>query len=705
MYYDGQTAFCMSITIQSSVTDISKIGKALANKLKKLGIATVADLLTHYPFRYDDFTAKTAIAALQPGMKTRVEGTLEFIQNKRTPRRRMMVTEGLLRDETGQLKLVWFNQPYIGRSLKTGDKLSVAGLAQADFAGVAMNAPEYEKAGRGVLSRTAGLLPVYHTTANLTQKQLRTVIHSVLGAAAQLPEMVPDDVLRRHGFPAKAEAVRTIHAPADQPALERARRRLQFEELFLAQVRAQARKQFHQRQPASPVPFDEAGTKALVERLTFQLTNAQKKAAWDIIRDMQKNVPMARLLEGDVGSGKTVTAALAMYNAARAGRQSALMVPTEILAAQHFESLTQLFAAEHITVGLCTRTQQVIQHAPVNGHTRETVKKKEMLQLIKQRDVAIVVGTHALVQENVTFRDLALAIIDEQHRFGVEQRRLLREKSGNSATVPHLLSMTATPIPRTLAQAVYGDLDISIIDELPAGRKPVKTYVVAEHKRRDAYQFIRAEIKRGRQAFVVCPLISASDKLGVKSVEEEYKKLNEEIFPDLKIEYLHGRLKSADKDAVMQRFLKNDTQILVSTSVIEVGVDVPNATLMIIEGAERFGLSQLHQFRGRVGRSDMQSYCLLFADAPSEQSQDRLHAFARTTDGFRLAEEDLKLRGPGEVYGTAQKGFPEFKIARFDDYALLALAKEAAGAVVAAGLGQHPELAAWVRGEGEWVVG
>lgn len=692
----------MSFALQTPISEVSKIGKALVTKLKKLGIETVQDLLEHYPFRYDDYTQTAAIAALVPGMNVRVTGTLEFIQNKRTPRRRMMITEGLLRDETGQLKLVWFNQPYIGRSLKTGEQLSVAGQVQADFAGVAMSSPEYEKAGQGALARTAGLLPVYHTTATLTQKQLRTVIHSVLAAAAQLPEIIPPEILKQHGFPLKGEAVRNVHAPADPHALERARRRLQFEELFVVQVRAQARKKAQQAQAAPVVPFDEAGTKAFVARLPFTLTAAQKKAAWEILRDMQRAVPMARLLEGDVGSGKTVTAALAMYNAARAGKQSALMVPTEILATQHFASLCTLFKGEaEMPIALLTRTHFQRWQGGVN----EVVSKKELVAAINAGAVAIVVGTHALVQEKVSFRDLALAIIDEQHRFGVEQRRILREKSGDVETVPHLLSMTATPIPRTLAQAVYGDLDISIINELPTGRKPIKTYTVEEHKRRDAYIFIEKEIKAGRQAFVVCPLISPSDKLGVKSVEEEYKKLNEEIFPDLKIEYLHGRLKSDEKEAIMQRFLANETQMLVSTSVIEVGVDVPNATLMIIEGADRFGLAQLHQFRGRVGRSDLQSYCLLFTDAQGDQARERLETFAQTTDGFRLAEEDLKLRGPGEVYGMAQKGFPEFKIATFDDQVLLQIAKAAAVAIVTEGLERYPDLTEWVGKEGEWVVG
>ncbi|MFA6551301.1 MAG: ATP-dependent DNA helicase RecG, partial [Patescibacteria group bacterium] len=521
---------------------------------------------------------------------------------------------------------------------------------------------------------------------------------------------------------------------------------------------------------------------------------------WEILQDLEKNQPMARLLEGDVGSGKTVTAALAMLNVALNKKQSALLVPTEILAAQHYETLIKLFKGVDINIGLFTRSQQkifsVIASLPAGrqgvtspiGTTKQSrgsidkqrdcfapshknatglaMTKKEMTAEIKDGKIDIIVGTHALLQEDIEFRDLALAIIDEQHRFGVAQRQTLRHKSGAENIMPHLLSMTATPIPRSLAQVIYGDLDLSIINELPKGRKKIATFLVPEFKRAGAYDFIKKEIASGRQAFVVCPLISPSDKLGVKSVEEEYKKLNEHIFPELKIGCLHGKLKPAEKEKIMSAFAsssapsdfeifdgkkvskneeasadkQNRIDILVSTSVIEVGVDVPNASVMMIEGAERFGLAQLHQFRGRVGRSAHQSYCLLFTrtlendghkltyenlsrmpnenktvvaskkvwgftDSLNEQTRARLAIFTKNSDGFKLAEADLKQRGPGEVYGAAQAGFPEFKIATLNDLQLIKETKEAAEQIVIGGIDKYPKLLERVKQEKEYIAG
>ena len=418
---------------------------------------------------------------------------------------------------------------------------------------------------------------------------------------------------------------------------------------------------------------------------------------------MESNKSMSRLLEGDVGSGKTVTVVLAMLNVALNKKQSALLVPTEILASQHYETLIKLFKDVDIKIGLFTRSSR-----RANSEELIVNSKKDMISAIKEGKIDIITGTHAMIQEDVKFKNLALAIIDEQHRFGVDQRKALRKKSGNSKTVPHLLAMTATPIPRSLAQVVYGDLDLSIINQMPLGRKKIKTYVVPENKRLGGYDFIKKQIKEGRQAFVVCPLISPSDKLGVKSVEEEYQKLNEIIFnPEvsgLKIAYLHGRMKAKEKDEIMQKFLNNEIKILVTTSVVEVGVDVPNATIMMIEGAERFGLAQLHQFRGRVGRSEFQSHCLLFP-TDEMQARERLATFSKNNDGFKLAEEDLKMRGPGEVYGTAQKGFPEFKIADLNDYVLIKETKESAEKIIQEGIDKYPELITEITKDNEWIVG
>ncbi|PIR93080.1 DNA helicase RecG [Candidatus Falkowbacteria bacterium CG10_big_fil_rev_8_21_14_0_10_43_10] len=697
------------LTLATPVEQINKIGKATAKKLQRLEIKTVQDLLQYYPFRYEDYSQTVKISELRPGTKVNVRGVLEIIQNRRTPRQRMMITEAIVGDETGQLKVVWFNQPFIGRTLKVGDQISLAGEIKADLAGVQMVAPEYERLSGCLPVHTAGLVPIYSVTANLSNKQLRFLIKSVIGLVNEFHDFLPGEIQKKYNLIDLPKALRNIHFPQNAALLEKAKRRLKFDELFLVQLTSQIKKSEARSQEAEKIKFFEKETKEFVKNLPFELTNAQKKAAWEILQDIGQDKPMSRLLEGDVGSGKTVTVALAMLNAALNKKQSVLLVPTEILASQHFETLCKLFKDIKMSIGLFTRSNK-----KVNSGQLTVNSKKEMISAIKDGQINIIVGTHTILQEDVEFKDLALAIIDEQHRFGVEQRKALRQKSGDKKTVPHLLAMTATPIPRSLAQAIYGDLDLSIINEMPKGRKPIQTFVVPEHKRYDGYSFIKKQIEEGRQAFVICPLISPSDKLGVKSVEEEYKKLNEIVFKDLKIAYLHGRMparsgsasggKTPGKEEIMQKFLNNEIKILVSTSVVEVGVDVPNATIMMIEGAERFGLAQLHQFRGRVGRSEFQSYCLLFP-TDEKQAAARLNTFAKNHDGFKLAEEDLKMRGPGEVYGTAQKGFPEFKIADLNDHVLIKEVREAAERIVNEGAEKYPELLERIKKDDEWVVG
>jgi len=726
------------LTLNTPVEKINKIGKVTAGKLKKLDIKIAQDLIEHYPFRYDDYSQICKISELRDGERASVQGTIQFIQNKRSPRKRMMITEGLISDGSDQLRVVWFNQPFIGRNLHTGDKVSLAGLAQVELYGMQMTSPEYEKIYGFGATHTQGLVPVYHTTANLTNKQLRFLIKSVISVASKIQDWLQDDIKKKYNLLDLGQAYYNIHFPKDQKNLDESRKRLGFDELFFVQLNAQVQKSEVGSQRSEKIRFFEKKTKDFVNSLPFTLTKAQKKAGWEILQDIQRDKPMARLLEGDVGSGKTVTAALAMLNAALNKKQSALLVPTEILANQHFETLCQLFKGTEVKIGLFTRTQRKInkkannisspllsrgggqgvvlltnQTTPVPSLSKEgneikkaiTLSKKEILELIKKGEVDIIIGTHAMIQENVEFKNLALAIIDEQHRFGVEQRKALRNKSGDRKTIPHLLSMTATPIPRSLALVVYGDLDLSIINEMPKGRQKIDTFLVPEQKRQDAYNFIKKQVADGRQVFVICPLISPSDKLGIKSVEEEYKKLDEHTFPDLKIAYLHGRMSAKEKDEIMQKFLANQIKVLVSTSVVEVGVDVPNATIMMIEGAERFGLAQLHQFRGRVGRSTHKSYCLLFTENLNANSRKRLQTLTKTNDGFKLAEADLKMRGPGEVFGTAQKGFPEFKIANLCDHELIKQTKEAAQEVVAGGIEKYPKILEKVKKGYEWLVG
>jgi len=677
------------LVLNTEITKINRVGITTAKRLNKLGIETARDLLFYWPFRYNDFTKLTPIDKLQPGMKANVVGRIELIQNKRSPRKRMYITEALVSDNSDSIKVIWFNQPFIARNLRVGDKVSLAGKAEDDFSGMMMTSPIYEKIISGQTIHTQGLVANYHLTTNISQKQIRFLIKQIIGLAKKIDDWLPIEIKQNLKLLALGEAITKIHFPKNQADINQARQRLAFNELFLIQLQSQLIKQELKSSRAQAVPFLEKGTKKFVNNLPFKLTNAQRKAAWEILQDISKNKPMARLLEGGVGSGKTVVAVIAMLNIAldpESSGQSVLMVPTEILALQHFESISKLMKATNVRIGLLTRSERKLNKE--TGSRKKAVEgknisKKKLVETIKEGKVDIIIGTHALIQEDIRFNNLALAIIDEQHRFGVEQRKALIKKSifsenkkEQNSFAPHLLSMTATPIPRSLALALYGDLDISIINEMPAGRKIVLTKVVSESKRQEAYNFIRKQVNNGRQVFVICPLIDFSDKLGVKSVKEEFKKLNEQIFSELNIAFLHGRMKTKEKERIMQDFLDNKIKILVSTSVVEVGIDVPNATIMMIEGADRFGLAQLHQFRGRVGRGEHQSYCFLFTDSELDKTLKRLKALVDCHDGFILAKMDLKFRGPGEVYGTAQKGFPELKIASLFDYKLM---KEAQG--------------------------
>ncbi|MCU0679362.1 MAG: ATP-dependent DNA helicase RecG [Planctomycetes bacterium] len=690
------------ITLDTDVSQISRVGKTTANRLKMLGIATVRDLLLFFPFRYEDFRAQKKITDLQPGDETNITGSIEIIQNRRSPRKRMYITEALINDGTDTIKVIWFNQPFIAKSLKIGDRVSLAGKIEGETGSLLMLSPQYEKIGAGISLHTQGLVPMYHLTANITQKQVRFLIGQTINLANSIKDWLPTEMVKRQKLMPLATAIKKIHFPKNFKEIEQARQRLAFNELFLLQLQSVLSKLDRQASLAEPIQFKEKLTKDFVDLLPFSLTDAQKKTAWQIIQDIGKKQPMSRLLEGDVGSGKTIVALLAMLNTAANGKQSVLMVPTEILAKQHYDNFCKLLDKKY-SLCLLTHSQFSIFNPEYSGQfsNKEKINKKIVLNSIAAGEIKIIIGTHSLIQEDVNFKNLCLAIIDEQHRFGVEQRKTLIEKSCNNIQnsklkipncfSPHFLSMTATPIPRTLALALYGDLDLSVINEMPKNRKPILTKVVPETNRQLANDFIRQQIKNGRQVFVICPLIDLSDKLGVKSVKEEFLKLDKTVFPDLKIGLLHGRMKNKEKEAVMQSFLDNETKILVSTAVVEVGVDVPNATVMMIEGAERFGLAQLHQFRGRVGRSEHQSYCFLFTETATEKTIRRLQALVGCQDGFALARMDLKFRGPGEIFGTAQKGFPELKIATLFDYVLMQRARKEAEDLI----GKDRRLADW----------
>ncbi len=675
--------------LDDQISTIHGVGQTIGRRLNDLGISTIRDLLFYFPWRYDNFGASVPMAGLQVGQTINVSGQVELIQSKKSHRRRMNITEALVSDDSGSIRVIWFNQPFIGKSLHAGDQISLAGRVQEDMAGLVLSSPMYEKISAGRTLHTQGLVPNYHLTAGITHKQLRYLLSQVLPLAKEVPDFVPPEIIKTYQLWPLDRAIGKIHFPESQAEIDQAKRRLSFNELFLLQLNAQLVSRNLAAAVAQPIQFDEALTKSFVQSLPFTLTDDQKKAVWVALGDLAKDKPMTRMLEGDVGSGKTMVAAILAINVAVNNYQTALMAPTAILARQHFLGLSKILAPLKISTALLISGQTLHCHP---GVCRDPVKisRPKLLAKIKDGEIALVLGTHALISEDVEFKNLVLAIVDEQHRFGVRQRQALLNKAGNGLT-PHLLSMTATPIPRSLALALYGDLHISIIKQKPASRLKIITEIVSDNERARVYAFVRAQIAAGRQAFVVCPLIDESDQLGIKSVKAEYERLKQFIFGDLSIGLLHGKLKAKDKDQVMQDFLDRKYQILLATAVIEVGVDVPNATVMLIENAERFGLAQLHQYRGRVGRDIHQSYCFLLTDASAGPSRQRLQAMLEFDDGFALAKADLQFRGPGEVYGVAQKGFPELKLANLFDLALMKQAKDAAAGL----LGRDATLNLW----------
>jgi ATP-dependent DNA helicase RecG len=559
------------------------------------------------------------------------------------------------------------------------------------------SSPEWELVTESDPLHAGRIVPVYPLTEGLHQKQMRTLMKRAVDTyAPALPEHLPEEVRRAADLMSLPEAVAGYHFPDSWQALEQAKHRLAFDELFLIQLTAQQRRrQWQEGQPGIRLQAAEGWLDQVIARLPFQLTGAQAKVLAEVAGDMASGRPMNRLVQGDVGSGKTVVAALAMYLAVHHGYQAMLMAPTEILAEQHYRSLSSLIATmAGQTEPASASGQDTPLFEALGGDgpkaprlgllTGSSKNRKQVLQGLADGSLNIVIGTQALIQEGVEVARLGLAVVDEQHRFGVQQRSALRQKGFN----PHLLVMTATPIPRTLGLTIYGDLDISTIDEMPPGRQPIKTKWFPPDERKRAYEFMRRQVQEGRQAFVICPLIEESEKMEVRAATAEYERLHRLVFPEFKLGLLHGRLKNKEKDEAMQAFARNEVQILVSTSVVEVGIDVPNATVMAIEGAERFGLAQLHQFRGRVGRGEHQSYCMLLSDSPAAEINPRLHAIEETQNGFRLAEIDLELRGPGELFGTRQSGLLELKVARLTDVELIEETRREAGQL----LDRDPEL-------------
>lgn len=666
--------------LSTELTKVKGVGVKTGEQFNAAGLYTVGDLIDFLPRKHEDFSEIVPIADIHPGKMT-IKAHCEKIAT-RPVRRGLRITTATLVDESGKLQAVWFNQPYRATQLaKSDEEFYFSGTFEFNYNKYQLSGPSVEKVS-DMPVQTDRLLPVYRAIKGLKPQLTRKILAELRPLMTMLPETLPEAMVKEEKLLSRSDAVLGMHFPKTDADVARARERLAYEELFQLLLASQYNRQENAKLTGWHIPFEQSVVADFVKQLPFDLTAAQRRAAWEIIQDFERQTPMNRLLQGDVGSGKTVVAGLAARQAAHAGFQTALMAPTEILAGQHAETLSKMLQPFGVSVGLLTGS--------VKGAARKTLYEQ-----IAEGTVDVVVGTHALIQETVKFHKLGFVVIDEQHRFGVAQRQELLKKSKH---MPHLLAMTATPIPRSLALTVYGELDVSILNELPKGRKPIATKIWSPNSSAQLYALIDAEITKGRQGYVICSLIDDNPDNDVKSVETEYKKLQNSIFKHRRIGLLHGKMKPDEKDAVMARFASGELDILVSTTVVEVGVDVPNATVMLIENADRFGLSQLHQLRGRVGRSSHQSFCYLVMSDSSKPTQ-RLKEIEKSNDGFYLAEADLKLRGPGEIYGRSQHGALNLQIATLSDTKLIARAQKQAKKFVESksDLLQYKQLAAQVE--------
>ncbi len=661
------------------LTELKGVGPATASDFETLGIHSVQDLLLYTPRAYNDYSTITPIVKLKPGLVT-IRATIKQAIGRHV-RRGMHITEAIASDDSGSIRLVWFNQPYRAGALKPSQEYFITGKLELRSGRYAITSPSVELVS-DMPVHTARIVPIYRQSKHITTRQIRTAMAEALKSADQLPSILPDSFLKAYELLPYGEALNQLHFPETKELLEAAQRTMSFIEVFELMLASKILRQEIEHEPASQISFDESLAKAFVSSLPFKLTDAQRSAMWQILQDMEKPHPANRLLEGDVGSGKTVVAAMAGLMAMTREHQVALLAPTELLARQHTESITTLLKplGQDMHVSLLVGSLTVAQ-------------KRAAHERLADGTIRFIIGTHALLQD-LTFKNLGLIIVDEQHRFGVEQRKKLLKQLGK---VPHVLSMTATPIPRSLALTLYGELDISLLDAMPPGRKQIETSIVSPNSRTKMESHIESEIQQGHQVYVVCPVITENTKLQTVSAEKTYERLSKKIFKNRRVALLHGKQKPADKAATMEAFARGDIDILVATTVIEVGVNVPNATVMVIEGADRFGLAQLHQLRGRVGRSTDQAYCYVVPSDSKSPSQ-RLRSFVRISDGFKLAEIDLELRGPGAIYGTLQHGALDLKFANLSDHKLLAEVRQAVEKFQESEqLHKYPELSKRVR--------
>jgi len=646
------------MNVSAPLGQVKGVGEKTGAEFEAAGIHTVNDLINFLPRAYEDFSEVTSIADIHPGKLT-IKARCEKIAT-RPVRRGLRITTATLADETGKLQAVWFNQPYRETQLKSGEEFFFSGEFEFNYNKYQLSNPSAEKVSEMPV-QTDRILPIYRSIHGLKTTLVRKILNELRPLMTMVPETMPLELVKSEKLVSHSQALLGMHFPEKLEDIAKAKERIGFEELFALLLASQMNRIENAKLKGWHIPFNQSVVKSFVQKLPFELTGAQRIAAWDILQDFEKEIPMNRLLQGDVGSGKTVVAGLAARQAAHEGFQTAVMAPTEILASQHAETLNKLLSPFGVRVGLLTGS--------VKGKARET-----LYGAIKNGDVDVVVGTHALIQSTVNFHRLGFVVIDEQHRFGVNQRQALLSKSEH---MPHLLAMTATPIPRSLALTVYGELDVSVLNELPKGRKPIATKIWSPNSRQQLYGLIEEQLVQGRQAYVICSLIDNNPDNELKSVQAEFKRLDQKEFKHRTIGLLHGKMKPAEKDEVMKRFAAGEVDILVSTTVVEVGVDVPNATVILIEDADRFGLAQLHQLRGRVGRSVHQSHCYLMVSSSKAPSQ-RLKEVEKSNDGFYLAEVDLRLRGPGEIYGRAQHGELNLQVASLADTKLIARAQKAA---------------------------